>query len=113
MRRSIHALRSQSRLGRVSVVNGQRSPFEDKDNPNDSAQQLSSTATVRAPLGRVWETIADADTFVAKLVKLFGLMDTIRMKHLFVDGDRACCVYGLVTATPVGDSPAAEYITAS
>ena len=53
---------------------------------------------------------SNADTFVAKLEKLSGLTDSLRMKHLFVDGDRACCVYDLVTATPVGDSPVAEYL---
>jgi len=52
----------------------------------------------------------NADTFVAKLAKLSSLMESLRMKHLFVDGDRACCVYDLVTATPVGDSPVAEYL---
>jgi len=51
-----------------------------------------------------------ADTFVAKLAKLTRLTDSLRMKHLFVDGDRACCVYDLVTATPVGASPVAEYL---
>ncbi len=51
-----------------------------------------------------------ADTFVAKLAKLSRLSDGLRTKHLFVDGHRACCVYEWVTATPVGDSPVAEYL---
>lgn len=52
----------------------------------------------------------DAESFVAKLAKLSRLTDSLRMEFLFVDGERACCVYDWVTDTPVRHSPVAEYL---
>ena len=55
------------------------------------------------------ERLDNADDFVATLSKMSGLTDGVRIRHLFVDGERACCVLDLVTATPIGESPVAEY----
>ncbi len=55
------------------------------------------------------ERLDSADEFIAALTKMSSLTEGVRIMHLFVDGDRACCVLDLVTATPVGDSPVAEY----
>lgn len=55
------------------------------------------------------EHLGSADAFIAALTRMSGLTDGLRIKHLFVDGERACCVHDLVTATPIGDSPVAEY----
>jgi len=50
-----------------------------------------------------------ADHLVAKLTKLQQVTEGFDVRHLFVDGDRACCVYDLITATPIGRSPVTEY----
>lgn len=55
------------------------------------------------------ERLGSADAFITALTKMSGLTEGVRIKHLFVDGERACCVHDLVTATPIGDSPVAEY----
>ncbi len=55
------------------------------------------------------DRLKNADTFVAKLTKLAPLTEGFRVKHLFIDGDRGCCVYDLITATPIGESPVTEY----
>lgn len=50
-----------------------------------------------------------ADDLVAKLSKLEGVTEAFRVRHLFVDGERGCCVYDLITATPLRESPVTEY----
>ncbi|MGH1340273.1 MAG: nuclear transport factor 2 family protein [Nannocystales bacterium] len=55
------------------------------------------------------ETSSNADHFVAMLSKMSSLTETFDVKHLFVEGEQACCVFDLVTATPIGKSPVAEY----
>ncbi len=55
------------------------------------------------------DRLKEADTLVAKLTKLAPLTESFRVKHLFIDGDRGCCVYDLITATPIGESPVTEY----
>ncbi|MBV1857835.1 MAG: nuclear transport factor 2 family protein [Nannocystaceae bacterium] len=50
-----------------------------------------------------------ADAFVAAVAKMSSLTEGFDVLHLFVDGERACCVFDLVTATPIGNSPVAEY----
>ncbi len=55
------------------------------------------------------ERLGGADAFVASASKMSGLTERVQIKHLFVDGERACCVLDLVTATPIGESPLAEY----
>lgn len=51
----------------------------------------------------------NADDFVATVKKMSMLTEGFNFKHLFVDGEHACCVFDLVTATPIGESPVAEY----
>ena len=51
----------------------------------------------------------NADHLVAKLSKLAHVTESFRVRHLFVDDDRACCVYDLITATPIRESPVTEY----
>ncbi len=50
----------------------------------------------------------NADDFVTTLERMSRLTEKFRIHHLFVDGERACCVFDLVTATPIGESPVAE-----
>ena len=66
---------------------------------------LHDDMAFEGPVGNV----NDADAFVAMLRKMTMLTERFEIKHLFVDGERACCVFDLVTATPIGKSPAAEY----
>ena len=51
----------------------------------------------------------NADTLVATLTRLSRLTKGIHVEHLFVDGPRACCVYRLLTDTPIGASAVTEY----
>ncbi len=55
------------------------------------------------------ERIENADSFVATLTSMAHVTESFRVKHLFVDGDRACCVFDLITATPLRESPVSEY----
>jgi limonene-1,2-epoxide hydrolase len=66
---------------------------------------LHDDLDVRGPIA----TVDSADTLVASLARLTRLTKRIRVKHLFVDGERACCVYDVITDTPIGASPVAEY----
>ncbi len=50
-----------------------------------------------------------AEGLVAKLTNVQEATQGFDVRHLFVDGDRACCVYDLRTATPIGSSPVTEY----
>lgn len=54
-------------------------------------------------------TIDNADEFVTALGGFAKMTKGIEVKHVFVDGDRACCVYDLVTDGPIGTRPVAEY----
>ncbi len=60
---------------------------------------------VRGPV----KVLDSADALVAMLIRLRRLTIRIRVEHLFVDGHRACCVYSLITDTPIGASPVTEY----
>jgi ketosteroid isomerase-like protein len=51
-----------------------------------------------------------ADALVAMLQGLSEVTASFRRKHLFVDGEKACFVYDLITHTPIGPSPVAEYL---
>ena len=55
------------------------------------------------------DTFDSPDALVAKLAKLEGVTESFRVRHLFVDGERGCCVYELITATPLRESPVTEY----
>lgn len=55
------------------------------------------------------QSVDGADQLVSMLSMIAGVTESFRMKHVFVDGDRACAVYDLMTATPIGPSPMAEY----
>jgi len=50
-------------------------------------------------------TMDNADAFVAALTGFSKMTKGIEMKHIFVDGSRACCVYDLVTDGPIGTRP--------
>ncbi len=52
----------------------------------------------------------NADALVARLQSMAEVTASFRAKHMFVDGERACFVYDLITHTPMGPSPFAEYL---
>ena len=81
----------QSHAKRRTEGGGRSWRFDDSDG-SDNSGQLNS-----------------AGAFVAMLRKMTMLTERFEITHLFVDGERACCVFDLVTATPIGKSPAAEY----
>jgi len=87
------------------IVTAFYSSFESKDFGALRAM-LHDDLDFQGPMDRY----GNADTFVTKLAKLSRLTESLRMNHLFVDGDRACCVYEWVTITPVGDSAVADYL---
>ncbi|MEM7157617.1 MAG: nuclear transport factor 2 family protein [Myxococcota bacterium] len=55
------------------------------------------------------QSAENANELVSMLTMMGGVTESFRIKQLFVEDDRACCVYDLVTATPIGPSPMAEY----
>jgi len=55
-------------------------------------------------------TFDNADALIARLQSIAGVTASFHHKHMFVDGERACFVYDLVTHTPMGPSPVAEYL---
>jgi limonene-1,2-epoxide hydrolase len=66
---------------------------------------LRDDLAFEGPVGAV----EGADAFVGMVQKMSALTEGFNVKHLFVDGEQACCVFDLVTATPIGESPVAEY----
>jgi hypothetical protein len=43
--------------------------------------------------------------------QLFAIVQVVRSQKVFVDGQDACTIYDLVTATPAGTVPVAEWVT--
>jgi hypothetical protein len=55
-------------------------------------------------------TVRGRDAFVNAFRRLLPIIERNEIRHLFVDGDRACVVYDFVTSTPVGAVLSVEYI---
>lgn len=66
---------------------------------------LHDDLQVQDPMGN----LDGADQLIGKLTQASGVTESFRMKHVFVDGDRASCVYDLITATPIRESQVSEY----
>ncbi len=56
-------------------------------------------------------TLRGRDAFVGAFRRLLPIIERNDVRHLFVDGDKACAVYDFVTKTPVGAVLSVEYIT--
>ncbi len=56
------------------------------------------------------DTIRGREAFVGAFRRLLPIIERNEIRHLFVDGDKACVVYDFVTNTPVGAVPSVEYI---
>jgi len=66
---------------------------------------LHDDLQVQDPMG----DLDSADKLIGKLTQASSVTESFRMKHVFVDGDRASCVYDLITATPIRESRFSEY----
>ncbi|MDE3113723.1 MAG: nuclear transport factor 2 family protein [Chloroflexota bacterium] len=56
-------------------------------------------------------TLRGRDAFVGAFRRLLPVIERNDIRHLFVDGDKACVVYDFVTNTRVGAVLSVEYIT--
>jgi hypothetical protein len=57
------------------------------------------------------DTFDNADDYLASIKQLFAIVQGVQTRKVFVDGPDACTIYDLVTATPAGTAPVAEWIT--
>jgi ketosteroid isomerase-like protein len=57
------------------------------------------------------DTFDNADAYVTSIQQLFPIVRAVEPRKVFVDGQDACTVYDLVTATPAGTAPVAEWVT--
>ncbi len=56
-------------------------------------------------------TFRGRDAFIGAFRRLLPIIDHNEIRHLFVDGEKACVVYDFVTNTRVGPVLSVEYIT--
>jgi hypothetical protein len=57
------------------------------------------------------DTFDNADDYLASVQQLFAIVQGVQPRKVFVDGQDACTIYDLITATPAGTAPVAEWIT--
>jgi len=55
------------------------------------------------------DTFDNADAYIAALQGLSRIIKSAEEQKVFVDGDDVCVIYELVTNTPAGASPTAEW----
>lgn len=55
------------------------------------------------------DTFHRADDYSAAIQGLSGIIKSIELRKLFVDGQDVCVIYDLVTNTPAGTAPIAEW----
>jgi hypothetical protein len=58
-----------------------------------------------------FDSFSRADDYHQALSHLVPMVDDIRVKKSFVDGDDVCVIYDMVTSTPVGTAPVVEWHT--
>jgi hypothetical protein len=57
------------------------------------------------------DTFDNADDYLASIQQLFAIVHGVEPRKMFVDGQDACTIYDLITATPAGTAPVAEWVT--
>ena len=57
------------------------------------------------------DTFDNADDYLASIQQLFAIVQGVEPRKVFVDGQDACTIYDLITATPAGTAPVAEWVT--
>ena len=55
----------------------------------------------------------NADDYIGAIKRLASIVQGIEKRKTFVDGDDVCVVYDLLTVTPAGAAPVAEWFTVS
>jgi ketosteroid isomerase-like protein len=55
------------------------------------------------------DTFDNADAYIGALRGLSQIVKAAEEQKVFVDGDDVCVIYDLVTATPAGTAPTAEW----
>jgi hypothetical protein len=56
-----------------------------------------------------FESFERADDYVAAIQKLFGIVESIEIRHASADGDQAVALYDVVTTTPAGTQLVCEW----
>jgi predicted ester cyclase/limonene-1,2-epoxide hydrolase len=56
-----------------------------------------------------FDTFSRADDYLAAIRGLAEIIETVHVQRLFVDGDDVCVLYDMVTRTPAGTAPIAEW----
>jgi hypothetical protein len=71
-----------------------------------SANYLDENLSFKGPI----DTFNNSKDYLKALDKLAPIVVEVNKKRTFVDGKDACFVYDLVTSTPAGTVPCAEWI---
>ena len=58
-----------------------------------------------------FDTFDNADDYIAAITQLSAIVTDLETQYVFVDGSEVCTIYNLVTATPAGSAPVAEWDT--
>lgn len=72
----------------------------------DSAKYLDENLSFKGPI----DTFNNSKDYLQAISRLAPIVVEVRKKKTFVDGKDACFVYDLVTSTPAGTVPCAEWI---
>ena len=72
----------------------------------DSARYLDENLSFKGPI----DTFNNSKDYLQAISRLAPIVVEVRKKKTFVDGKDACFVYDLVTSTPAGTVPCAEWI---
>jgi SnoaL-like domain len=56
-----------------------------------------------------FESFERADDYVAAIQKLFGIVESIEIRHVSADEDQAVALYDMVTSTPAGTQLVCEW----
>jgi len=71
-----------------------------------SADYLDENLSFKGPI----DTFNNSKDYVQAITRLGKIVKEVRTKKTFIDGNDVCFVYDLVTNTPAGTSPCAEWI---
>lgn len=71
-----------------------------------SAKYLAENLSFKGPI----DTFNNSKDYLRALDRLAPIVVEVKMKKTFVDGNDACFLYDLVTSTPAGTVPCAEWI---
>jgi hypothetical protein len=56
-----------------------------------------------------FESFERADDYIAAIQKLWGIVESIEIRHASADGDQAVVLYDMVTRTPAGTQLVCEW----